>query len=57
MPGYTYRCEQCGKELYLLRSIAERDTPEVRCTCGGDIQRAPDAPVGKVQGGTPRFHK
>lgn len=57
MPRYTYVCQACGQSIVLIRPIAERDTLEVGCTCGGSIIRVPDAPEVKVVGGTPRFHK
>jgi putative FmdB family regulatory protein len=57
MPNYTYKCLACGRELTLNRPIADRDNPGVNCTCSGEIVRIPDAPVGKVIGGTPKFHK
>lgn len=57
MPNYSYKCVSCGKPMELVRPILERDEPGVGCVCGSEIVRVPDAPVGRVQGGTPKFHK
>lgn len=59
MPNYTYKCTSdiCQRTMELVRPIAERDSPGVQCLCGHDIVRVPDAPFGKVVGGTPKFHK
>lgn len=57
MPRYTYGCKVCGREVLLLRPIAERDNPEVGCTCGGELERKNDAPDFNVKGGTPKFHE
>jgi putative FmdB family regulatory protein len=62
MPTYTFRCLRCRAVFERQRTIAERNDVEMCPRCNGDdnyglLKRIPDAPVGRVQDGTPRFYK
>ena len=50
MARYTYHCKVCGKQIVLVRPMAERDDPQVGCLCGGQIERQPDAPEFTIRG-------
>jgi putative FmdB family regulatory protein len=38
MPIYEYRCESCGEELELFRSIADQSSPCCK-SCGGSMKK------------------
>ena len=54
MPIYTYECRECGQ---LFTSLEPVDGPSPTCECGGETVKRPSAAFGRVDGGTPRFHK
>lgn len=55
MPLFDYKCEDCGHvEEFLISADDETDLACLRC--GGRSHREFPAPVGKVEGGTRKFH-
>ena len=38
MPIYEYRCESCGEELELFRSITDNNNPSCK-SCGGSMKK------------------
>ena len=38
MPIYEYRCDKCGQEFELFRSITDNGTPSCK-SCGGPVKK------------------
>jgi putative FmdB family regulatory protein len=44
MPIYATKCQSCGRDDAVYRSVAERDKDIPACECGGAVQRVVSAP-------------
>jgi putative FmdB family regulatory protein len=44
MPIYATRCQSCGADDTIYRTVAERDRDIPTCECGGAMQRVVSAP-------------
>lgn len=44
MPIYAIRCQSCGADDSIYRTVAERDRDIPVCSCGGEMHRVVTAP-------------
>lgn len=54
MPIYEYKCEDCDQYVDQQRAVDRRDDAMTCPHCGGILWRQLAAPMGRVQGGTPK---
>lgn len=45
MPLYATKCQSCGRDDAVYRSVAERDKDIPECKCGGSVTRVVAAPM------------